>query len=408
MKKIGRILNIRNFKKIIFIKLINIKKNLQIVIKKNIKKIKKKIKIGYVIKVYGKYGKTKSGEKSIFCKKIKILSKCNIFPNKYFKNVSKELSYRKRYVDLVINKKSRYVFNKRFNLIKNIRKFFYKKKFTEVETPILNKIYSGADAEPFITNHNFLKKKNYLRISPELNLKKLIVGGYEKIFEIGKNFRNEGCSKIHNPEFSMVEYYYVDKNYLDIMKFTKKMIKNVVKKTIGKKKIIFDNKILNFNKFKILKIKEALFKYKKINNISKNFLIKKILKKTKILSYKKKNLIYQYFDEFISKKIIEPTFIIGHPKIFSPLALERKGIVERFELFIAGMEIANGFSELNIAKEQKKRFEKQKNDYDIDFIKALKFGLPKTAGCGVGIDRLVMLLTNCKNIKDVILFPFMK
>ncbi|MGX7589129.1 amino acid--tRNA ligase-related protein [Candidatus Vidania fulgoroideorum] len=408
MKIIGRIINKRRFKKIIFLKLINIRKDIQIVFNKKIELLDKKLKIGHIIKVFGKHGKTKSGQESIFCEKLIILKKCKKFPNKYFNNINKEFSYRKRYIDLVINKKSRFVFKKRFSLIKNIRLYFYKKKFTEVETPILNNIYAGADSKPFKTMHNFLKKKNYLRISPELYLKKLIVGGYERIFEIGKNFRNENCSKIHNPEFSMIEYYIVDINYLEIMRYTKKMLLKVIKKTIGQTKIVYKNNNVDFKKFETLKIKDAVLKYRNIKYIKKSFLIKEIIKKTKIISYKKENLMYQYFDEYISKKIIKPTFIIGHPKIFSPLALERNGFVERFELYICGIEIANGFSELNSAKEQEKRFKYQKKEYDMDYIEALKFGLPKTSGCGIGLDRLVMIITNSNSIRDVILFPFMK
>ncbi|MGX7588983.1 amino acid--tRNA ligase-related protein [Candidatus Vidania fulgoroideorum] len=406
MKFTGRIIGIRKFKNIIFIKLVNIIKSIQVVIKNKVTYLSKFLKLGFIIKVSGKNKSTKTGEKSIFCRNIKLLSKCEGFPNKYFKNIDKEFSYRNRYIDLVINKKTRDTFNLRFKIIKQIRIFFYKKKFIEVETPILNNTYSGAEAKPFITKNNFMKKNNYLRISPELQLKKLIVGGYKKIFEIGKNFRNESSSKMHNPEFSMVEYYYINKNYIDIMNLTKELISKVTINTLGKNIINYKKNIINISKYEILNIDQAVIKYSGINNISKDFLIKNI--KGKILSKKKKNLLYQYFEENITKKIIKPTFIIGQPKIFSPLALKKNGKVERFELYISGMEIANGFSELNNPKEQLKRFKKQKKEYDKDFIKALKFGMPKTAGCGIGIDRLVMLISNCSNIKDVILFPFMK
>ncbi|MGX7576576.1 amino acid--tRNA ligase-related protein [Candidatus Vidania fulgoroideorum] len=412
MKKIiGRITCARYFKRISFFNITSIDcGDNQIIVKgfNNISKIKKILKLGMVIKVNGLLYKTKSDPKALICKKIKVLlSNCKSFPNKYFKNVNKELSYRKRYIDLVINKKSRYTFKKRFLFLRNIRSFMYRKKFIEVETPTLCPFYGGADSKPFVTHNNYLSDKSYLRVSPEIYLKKVIVGGFNKIFEIGKNFRNEGVSKIHNPEFSMLEFYYVDKDYKDIMLFTEKLIKSVYFKTFKKKLIEYKGITINFEvPFKVMSFKDAVFNYS--GYLKKKDIIKKLKTKTKIISENKDDLIYQYFDEFVAKKIKEPTFITGHPKIFSPLALKRNGKIERFELFISGMEIANGFSELNDPSEQKKRFDKQKNKYDVDYIKALEFGLPKTGGCGIGIDRLVMIFTNNSNIKDVILFPFMK
>ncbi|MGX7576993.1 amino acid--tRNA ligase-related protein [Candidatus Vidania fulgoroideorum] len=392
---IGRITQLRKFKRIIFLIISNIDGFLQTFSKdKDI--IKKKFNLGDLIYIKGVKKKTKSGEKSVYIKKIKILKKSKIkLPNKYL-NINREFSYRNRYIDLAINSKSKKTFLNRFKFIKNIRLFMYKNNFIEVETPVINSNYEGGDSKPFETFHNYKKKKNFLRISPELSLKKLITGGFEKIFEIGKNFRNEGLSNKHNPEFSMIEFYRLGVNYKNMMKFTEKLIKYSFNKTL--KKEFFKKK------FKILSIKDAIKKYSKIeidfNN--KSFFLKNI--KPKNLDIE--NIIYQYFDEKISKKINEPTFIINHPLFFSPLAKKKKGTssTERFELYINGMEIANGFSELTSYREQKRRL----IHIDKDYIKALKFGLPPCSGVGIGLDRLVMILTNNKSIKDVILFPTLK
>ncbi len=426
----GRIVSKRSMGINIFLNIQDIKGNIQILVNKNIinKKyfqITKNIKLGDLILIKGSLFKTKTKELTIKCKYIKILVKTKkTFPDKYHKIKNIETQFRKRYLDLIINNKTKNNFLIRIKIIKYIRKYLTKNKFLEVETPMLHIIPGGATAKPFKTYHKYLNTKMYLRISPEIFLKKLIIGGFTKIFELNRNFRNEGISKIHNPEFTMIEIYKAYSNYKDMMKLTKNII-NYIILYINKYKTIFKFKKHNinfYNKYYKMSIKKAIFKYsnyfkniKELNNTQK---IKKIAKKLKI-NYKKNNIheiINKIFKLTTEKKIIKPTFITNYPINISPLALNNKKnnkIADRFELFINGYEIANGFSELNNYKEQKKRFKNQikknkKKKYDKEYIEALKHGLPPTAGVGIGIDRLIMLLTNNKSIKNIIYFPTLK
>lgn len=399
--------------------------------------------LGDIIGVYGFLFKTNINELTINVKKIIIINKSiHQISSKFYGLSNKEIKYRKRYLDLIVNNKVRFIFKTRSLIISFIRKFLEKYNFLEVETPMFHKIPGGASAKPFITFHNSLNMKMFLRISPELFLKKLIVGGFNRIFEINRSFRNEGVSIFHNPEFTMLEFYSTYVDYKWLMIFVEKLLNKLVIFIYKKEIIEYCGKSVNFSKpFNKLTIIDAILKYTnytnyQLNNISFMYLeLKKISSKIKKKIIKNLNLdlgqmqLY-LFDITVKIKIINPTYIIDYPVSVSPLARSskiNKNITERFELFICGCEIANGFSELNNSQEQSKRFLKQllkcknikkkdikkfllKNNeyYDADYINALEYGMPPTGGCGIGIDRLVMILTNSFSIKDVILFPHLR
>ncbi len=425
----GRIISKRKMKKNIFFNIQDIESNIQILAIKNYltkKYIKRfnNINIGDIVYINGILFKTKTNELTIKCLYVKILVKIKKqLPDKYNKLKKKEKQFRKRYLDLIINKKTRNKFLLRIKIIYIIRKYLNNNNFLEIETPMLHNIPGGAIAKPFVTYHNKLNIKMYLRIAPELYLKKLIISGFTKIFELNRNFRNEGVSNIHNPEFSMIEIYQAYSNYKNMIKLTKNIIIYIID-NIFRKKIFFKikNKKIYLNKnFKIISIKKAIYKntkyfsnIKELNNKKK---IKKIAKKLNInIKLKIGKIIEKIFKLTTEKKLIKPTFVTKYPLEISPLSLKNKKdkkIADRFELFIGGIEIANGFSELNDYKEQKKRFIKQKlynknYKYDKEYIEALKYGLPPTSGVGIGIDRLLMILTNSKSIKEIILFPTLK
>ncbi|ABJ90732.1 lysine--tRNA ligase [Buchnera aphidicola] len=430
----GRIVNKRTFGKALFFVIRNNNHDIQIYIKSNYfpknyyQKNILELDLGDIIGVKGKIFKTNTCELSILCKKIYLLTKSlRSLPDKYFGLKNQEIKYRKRYLDLISNNKIIKIFQKRSLIISNIRSFMKQKKFLEVETPMLHPIPGGANAKPFITYHNSLNEKMYLRIAPELYLKKLIIGGFNKIFEINRNFRNEGISTKHNPEFTMMEIYMSYSNYIDIMNLLEELCIFLVKKISKSLIIMYKSKKINFKKpIKKMTMIESILKFNKNIDISNFKNIKNIKKTATNLNIKIDsnaslgeitNLI---FEKTTEKKIIQPTFITEYPIEISPLAKEKnKYFAERFEFFIAGYEIANGFSELNDPEEQKKRFklqiskknytDKSKNfSYDKDYIIALEHGLPPTSGLGVGIDRLIMILTNQKTIKDIIFFPLLK
>ncbi|BDT61639.1 MAG: lysine--tRNA ligase [Flavobacteriales endosymbiont of Rhyzopertha dominica] len=431
----GRIINIRNMKNSSFIDIkdysdyiiqlyYNIN-NLNIKYKNNkyyINLFKKYLDIGDIIYVKGKLFLTKVKEYTILINKIILLSK-SIYPipnikiknNKiYYKFKNKEKRYRMRYIDLIINNNIKKNFIIRTLIINYIRKFLNKINLIEVDTPILQNIPGGANAKPFITYHNKFKKYYYLRISNELFLKKLIVGGFKGVYEFSRNFRNESIDKIHNPEFTILEFYIPYKNYIWMMKFIKKLFNYIYKKILK----INNINIINFtNKFKKIKFFNFINKY--INfKINENTSKKKLIKLSNILNikinknYNKDKIIDNIFNLLCKNNIKSPTFIYDYPKYMSPLAKCKNNnslLTERFELYINGIEIANAYSELNDPIEQLNRFKKQnKKNIDKDFIKALKIGMPPTVGIGIGIDRLIALFTNNNNIQEVILFPQMK
>jgi lysyl-tRNA synthetase class 2 len=383
------------------------------------------LSLGDIISVSGKLFRTKTGEVSLNVLFLDLLSKnFRPFPDKHFGLLDKEVCYRQRYLDIMVNKSSMNKFIIRSKILCALRQFFLRRGFLEVETPAMQNIIGGADAKPFETYHNYLDSKLFLRVSPELYLKRLIVGGFEKIFEIGKSFRNEGLSTKHNPEFTMIEFYQAYSNYNDLIFLTQKLFRFL-------SKYVFNTTIFNYNDVSIdfsldftkICFFDALLKYtsfslSEINDI--NFL-STFFTKEKIYfdqDFKLGDFHSKLFDIFVEKNLINPTFVLHYPISISPLSRRLDidpELVERFELYICGKEIANGFSELNNPKDQSDRFLKQLKDksdfkmcYDVDYIEALMYGLPPTAGEGIGIDRLVMLFTNSLSIKDVLFFPLMK
>ena len=420
--------------------------------------VKKLLEVGDIVAVSGFAFVTKSGELSIHAKECKILTKAIVpLPEKFHGLTDVELRYRQRYVDLIVNSEVREIFKLRSKIISLVRKFFEEKGFLEVETPMLHPIPGGANAKPFITHHNALDVDRYLRIAPELYLKRLIVGGFEAVFELNRNFRNEGMDHSHNPEFSMIEFYWAYHTYEDLIALTKEFFSYLLanlgmasKVPFGESsEVILDSsaksstdlqdsknmesnngessvKFIDFSKWQILTYEESLEQVGKIAHEVivdeaklRAYLIDKGVKLESNMNYGK--LLDSAFGEFVESKLINPTFITQYPIDISPLARRNdtdSSKADRFELFIGGKEIANGFSELNDPLDQLERFraqvaQKEKGDeeaqyMDEDFVWALGYGMPPTAGQGIGIDRLVMLLANARSIKDVLLFPAMK
>jgi len=385
----------------------------------------KTVDIGDIIGIKGFPFKTQKGELTIWVTDFQILAKSlRPLPSKWYGLKDEDLRYRMRYVDLIVNEKTREILITRAKIIRAMREFLESKGFIEVETPILQPIYGGAFARPFITHHNALDMDLYLRISPELYLKRLIIGGIEKVYEIGKDFRNEGIDTKHNPEFTMMECYWAYADYNDIMKLTEEMIAYVAEKTLGTLEIEFGEHKINLKPpWKRIRMIDAIKEIGiDVESLSREELIE-IAKEKKLEvneNFSKGDLINLFFEEFYQPKLIQPTFVYDYPIEISPLAKRKKdnpNFVERFEGFIAGMEIANAFSELNDPIDQKERFLEQAkrrkeglefHEYDEDFIRALEYGMPPTGGLGIGIDRLIMILTNSHSIREVIAFPTLR
>ncbi len=389
----------------------------------------KKWDLGDIVGAKGKLFKTRTNELTIEVTEIVLLTKSiRPLPEKFHGLSDQETKYRQRYVDLIVNEDTKKTFLNRSKIISNMRTFMEEHEFLEVETPMLHPIPGGATARPFETHHNALDMDMYLRIAPELYLKRLVVGGFDRVFEINRNFRNEGLSVRHNPEFTMMEFYAAYTEYKWLMNFTEDCIRDVTKRILGTLKVKYQDKTIDFEKsFERLTLVEAIMKYSsqfseaQLNDI--DFIKSHLSKNGENLPDSSGLGAYQLvlFELEAEAKLWDPTYIIDYPTEVSPLARAsdtNNAITERFELFIAGREIANGFSELNDAEDQAKRFQmqvaaKDAGDeeamyYDADFIRALEYGLPPTGGCGVGIDRLVMLLTDSPSIRDVILFPHMR
>ena len=384
--------------------------------------------LGDIVGIKGKLFLTKTGELTVNAESIEMLTKSlRPLPEKHSGLVDTEQRYRKRYLDLITNPESLEVFKKRSQIITAIREYFIDNEYQEVETPMMHSILGGAAAKPFATHHNALDMDLYLRIAPELYLKRLMVGGIEKVFEINRNFRNEGLSTKHNPEFTMLEYYTAYADYNDQMSFIEDLLKVVSKKVLGTSKIEQDGTSYDFSKsFERISLKDSVAQKLSAEPASldnRDFLLE-TAKKYKIedldnLSDGK--ILFELFEELVEEELMHPTFVTGYPKDVSPLSRssdDDPSVVDRFELFIGGKEIANGFSELNDPDDQAERFreqveQKSKGDeeameFDSDYVEALEYGLPPCAGVGIGIDRLVMLLTGAKSIRDVLLFPQMK
>lgn len=382
--------------------------------------------LGDIIGAHGQLFKTKMGELSIRVNKLELLTKSlRPLPEKFHGLTDQEQKYRQRYLDLITNEETRKVFTIRSKTIQAIREFFVARDYLEVETPMMHPIPGGASAKPFATHHNALDMPLYLRIAPELYLKRLVVGGMEKVFEVNRNFRNEGISTRHNPEFTMLEFYEAYQDYTYLMDFTEKMLGEVAERVLGTRKLIYQEREIDLTKpFQRLTITQAIQKfhpeYTDAQLNDRDYLADK-LQKLRVKTHPHDGiggLQLSLFDETTEHLLFEPTFIIDYPAEVSPLARRNDGnadITDRFELYIAGREIANGFSELNDPEDQAARFQAQVEakdagddeamHYDADYIRALEYGLPPTAGEGIGIDRLVMLFADSANIRDVILFP---
>lgn len=376
--------------------------------------------IGDIIGADGHMCKTKKGQLSVYVNGITVLAKSlRPLPSKSgFKDVEKR--YRERYVDLIVNPEIRDVFLKRTKIITSMREFLDKKGFLEVETPVLQPIYGGALAKPFVTHHNALDKKLYLRISDELYLKRLIVGGFERVYEITKDFRNEGIDTRHNPEFTLMEFYCAYIDYYGVMEIVEDMISHIAKDVLGTTKIEYDGKEIDLKTpWKRMTMLDAVKKHTKIDIDQED--LESLMKAAKEKGLKipdtatKSDIMVIMFEELVQPKLIQPTFIMDYPVEISPLAKKRAddpNFTERFEVFIGGEECGNAFSELNDPIDQKERFEyqmKKKDDeahkMDEDYVKAMEYGMPPIGGFGVGIDRLTMILTNNPSIREVILFP---
>ncbi|MFA7060561.1 MAG: lysine--tRNA ligase [Pedobacter sp.] len=426
----GRILARRSFGKAAFIQLQDRKGRVQLYVKKD--EIGEEsfatfesFDIGDIVGAEGYPFRTKTGELSLHVKSIRLLVKSlHPLPEKFHGLTDVETRYRQRYVDLIVNPEAREIFIKRSRIVNLIRDFMTGRDFLEVETPMMHQIPGGATARPFVTHHNALDMELYLRIAPELYLKRLVVGGMERVFEINRNFRNEGISVRHNPEFTMMEFYQAYATYEDLMDFTEELFCHVAQEILGT--LDFSNQGLDISlqrPWRRLTVREAIVEYGDID-------AKKLEDRDLALAYacgigldlptdiSHGKLLMEIFEEVAEHKLIQPTFITAYPTEVSPLSRkndQNPDIVDRFELIIGGREIANAFSELNDPVDQKERFlsqvaEKDKGDeeahyMDEDYVRALEYGLPPTAGEGIGIDRLVMLLTDSASIRDVILFP---
>lgn len=384
--------------------------------------------IGDIIGIKGEVFKTKKGEISVKAHKVSLLSKSlQILPEKYHGLKDTDIRYRQRYLDLIVNPEVKDAFLKRSNIIKEIRNYLDNIGYLEVETPVLHTIPGGAAARPFITHHNALDMSMYMRIALELHLKRLIVGGFEKVYEIGRVFRNEGLSVRHNPEFTLLELYEAYTDYNGMMDLTENLIKTVAMNVLGTTTVTYDGVEIDLGKpFERLSMVDAVKKYADIDfdNINSDEEAKKIAKEKGIeykKHYQKGEILNLFFEEYVEQHLVQPTFIMDHPVEISPLAKRKPNApeyTERFELFITKREFANAFSELNDPIDQRSRFEHQEalraagdeeaNMIDEDFLTALEYGMPPTGGLGIGIDRLVMLLTDSYSIRDVLLFPTMK
>ncbi len=387
--------------------------------------------LGDIVAAEGKVFKTKTGELSIHATSVRLLTKSlRPMPDKFHGIADQEVKYRQRYVDLMTDETTRKRFVARSKAVSGLRDFMVQHGFLEVETPMLHPIPGGANAKPFTTHHNALDQQMFLRIAPELYLKRLIVGGFDRVFEINRSYRNEGISVRHNPEFTMMEFYAAYWNYQHLMDYTEKLIRDAAIKATGTLQLTYAGKPVDLSQpFERLTIVQAIRKYTEAgDNVESAEWLTNALKKLGLNEAKNKltgrtlaSLQVLYFEETVEEKLWNPTFIMEHPTEISPLARandDRPEVTERFELYITGREFGNGFSELNDAEDQAARFQAQVTakdsgddeamHFDHDFVRALEYGMPPTGGCGIGIDRLMMLLTDSASIRDVILFPALR
>jgi len=433
VKLAGRVMAIRGHGKTAFLDLMDKTGKIQLYVRKDVLgeenyALIKLMDIGDIVGVTGTAFRTHMGEVSIRTTALDILSKSlRPLPEKWHGLKDVEMRYRQRYVDLIVNPGVRETFMRRSQIIRSVREILDNKDFLEVETPIMHSIAGGAAARPFITYHNALDMELYLRIAPELYLKRLIVGGLERVYELGRVFRNEGIDIKHNPEFTMVEIYQAYADFNDLMALTETIVSQTAQKVLGTMKITYEGTEIDLTpSWEHLTMVEAVAKYTGVDFAGVTDLAKaRELADSIHVPYKENfgvgKIINACFDEHVEDKLIQPTFITGHPKEISPLAKSSEAdpeITDRFEGYVFGRELCNGFTELNDPIDQKERFLKQveerengdeeANMMDEDFVTALEYGLPPTGGLGIGIDRLVMFLTDSSSIRDVLLFPHMR
>jgi len=389
----------------------------------------KELDTGDIVLSEGKLFKTKTNELSVHSDSLVLLTKAmRPLPEKFHGLTDVEVRYRQRYVDLIMNDEAKETFRKRFRIVEEVRKFFLEHDFFEVETPMMHPVVGGANARPFVTHHNTLDMQLYLRIAPELYLKRLVVGGFDRVFEINRNFRNEGISIKHNPEFTMLEFYQAYATYEDLMDLTEALFQRVADRVLGSRKLKYGGAEINLDgRWRRISVEDAIVEMSGFKDRTQT------RNKTALLGYCKKmnfpasekesagDLMLTIFDSEVESKLVQPTFVTHYPLDVSPLSRKNEKdpfIVDRFELFVCGREMANAFSELNDPVDQKERFLAQVEarragddeacDMDEDYVAALEYGMPPTAGEGIGIDRMVMLFTDSPSIRDVILFPLMR
>ena len=429
----GRLMSKRGMGKVGFCHLADLTGQIQLFVKKDMLgddeyAIFKKYDIGDIVGAEGEVFTTQTGEISIRVDKIVLLSKSLLpLPEKFHGLVDTDLRYRQRYVDLIMNEDVKKTFITRTKVIKAIREYLDSQGFLEVDTPMLNTIAGGAAARPFITHHNALDIDMYLRIATELHLKRLIVGGLERVYEMGRQFRNEGMDIKHNPEFTTIEIYQAYADYNDVMDLTENIIRHAAREACGTEQITYQGVEIDLSHFERLTMIDSIKKYADVdfNEIKSDEEAQAVAKAKGLEVDPVKNtrgdIIALFFDEFVEDKLVQPTFITDYPVEISPLAKRKPSqpeLTERFEVFITGREFGNAFSELNDPIDQRERFKAQvalrdagddeANMMDEDFLTALEYGMPPTGGLGIGIDRLVMLLTDSYSIRDVLLFPTMK
>jgi lysyl-tRNA synthetase class 2 len=397
--------------------------------------------LGDVVGVSGHLFRTKTNELTVKVEKIELLSKALLpLPEKWHGLADIEQRYRRRYLDLIVNERAREIFIRRSQIIREIRHFFDARGYVEVETPMMHPILGGATARPFVTHHNTFDMDLYLRIAPELYLKRLVVGGIDRVYEINRNFRNEGIDAIHQPEFTMLEFYQAYSDYLELMDMTEELFRGLAEKVCGTLQIKYGEQTIDFSRFERLSMRQAIVRFwppaagaaptvaelgaeggplavaERYNTYARAYGAESVANVQKVSAGE---LIGELFEAIAEAHLVQPTFIYDFPTAISPLSKQKPGdpsLTERFELFVAGMELANGFSELNDPFDQERRFRAQvekggqeaPKEVDMDYIRALSHGLPPTAGEGVGIDRLVMLLTDSHAIREVVLFPLLR
>lgn len=434
-KVAGRVMMVRDFGKAAFLQCDDGTSRFQLYVNKQVTSEKgfaeyKLLDFGDIVYAEGDVFKTMKGELALNARELTIVTKSiRPLPEKFHGLTDTELRYRMRYVDMIMNLETREKLKRRSEIIRYIRQFFYKHDYLEVETPMMHSVAGGAAAKPFKTHHNALNMELFMRIAPELHLKRLIVGGYERVFEMNRCFRNEGLSLKHNPEFTSIEFYQAYATYEDLMDFTEALVSGIAQDVLQTEHVTFGDHQINLRgPYQRMTMREAVARYtdssqEQVND--KNHLLQLLKaapidhKKAQGLSWGK--LLVLSFEELVEARLIQPTFITEYPTEVSPLSRrndKNPDFVDRFEFFMNGWEVANAFSELNNPTDQLERFAEQAaakaagdeeaSDVDYDFVRALEYGMPPTAGEGIGIDRLVMILTNSHTIRDVILFPLLK